>query len=229
MAYATRDHVFLLGLSAQAFLVRPRPVVAADVDLLTGTFRLKGHGLSTLDLILFENVTGGTLPLELSSFTYYTPIVLGNDLFRVATVQGGSTPIAPLTTAGSGWGVSVDPWRRLDMHLEARASEIDECLTAHEPPLQPDPQTGKFPWQVIAMNAEWAALTAVTSLQVENAEARKAVDRLLAKEEQNKLTRADWKAGKPVQPRPTDKNTLPDNAPRAGYGRPPVGWSSGLL
>jgi hypothetical protein len=35
--YCTRDDVFLLGLSAQAFVVRARPVTAStDVDTSTG-------------------------------------------------------------------------------------------------------------------------------------------------------------------------------------------------
>mgnify|MGYP003350055441 CR=1 FL=1 len=41
----------------------------------------------------------------------------------------------------------------------------------------------------------------------------------------DKLLLADWKAGKPVQPRPIDQDEVADNAPHAGYGRPNAGWS----
>lgn len=193
--YATRDHVYNLGLTARAFARAPRPVEA--VDPATGTIRLTAHGLSVDDLVLLDAVSGGTLIGGVSAFTYYSPVIVGADLFQLEGV-------ATFSSSGQGVRVSTDPGRRIDQHLADAAALIDEHLTAHAVPLQPDPTTGAYPQVVIGMNARMAARAAVTSLQIENAAFREAVDRLMAQEEFDRLILADWKRGKPVQPRPTD-------------------------
>lgn len=228
-AYATRDDVYLIGLSAQAFVTRPRPLesyVLNDFNPATGIIRLVGNGFSSDDLVYLTVTPGGALPGGSAALTYYSPLPLGGDLFKLAATPGGTA--LTFTTAGSGWALAIDPLRRLDVHLEQAAAEIDEDLTAHEPPILRDPITGKFPQVLVGMNARTAARSAVTSLQIENAAYRKAVDRLLAQEAHDLATRADWKAGKPIQPRPTDQNELPDNAARA-YSLPAVPWITGRL
>jgi hypothetical protein len=219
-AYCTRDEVYLLGLSAQAFVSRPRPFDA--VDATTATIRLKAHGLSSLDSVTFEVTSGGSLPSSISAFTVYTPVVVSTDLFRLAGISSW-------VSAGSGWGVSVDHGRRLDAHILETAAEIDEHLTAHLPPIKPDPVTGLFPQILIGLNARMAARAAVLSLQIENPAYRAAIDRLMIREAFDKEILAAWKAGKPVQPRPTDQNSVLDNAAIAAATRPPVPWSTGYM
>lgn len=221
-AYATRDDVYLLGLAAQAFVVRPRPVLPADVDLATGTIRLKAHGLTSADVLSLEVTGGGSLPTGLSAFVALSPVVVTSDLFRIAGFNS-------YASAGNGWGVVVDPGRRLDAHLVETAAEIDEHLTAHEPPILVDPLTGKFPQILVGLNARMAARAAVTSLQIENAQYKVAVDRLVAREEFDKLILADWKEGKPVHPVPVDADPVADNGARASATRAPMRWTTGRL
>ena len=228
MAYATRDHVWNLGLSAQGFTVLPRPVAPESVEIATGKIRLKSHGLSVLDLVLVEQVARGSLPPEVNAFTYYTPIVLGMDLFQLADSITG-LPIV-FSAAGSGWGVSVEPLRRLDMHLDDAASQLDQDLTGESTPIKPDPTTGKYPQILIGINARMAALSAVTSLQIENPEARKAVDRILAKQTEDNEQRERWRNGQPIRPTPTDQTpTSPENAAIGSNDMPPSPWFTGTI
>ena len=53
--------------------------------------------------------------------------------------------------------------------------------------------------------------------------------RLFAREEFDKILLADWKSGKPVQPRPTDGDDVADNGARASSARRPVCWETGRL
>lgn len=221
MAYSTLDDVFLLGLSAQAFVVLARPFDA--VDAASATIRLKAHGLSATDVITFEVTEGGALPTGLSAFTAYYPIPVTADLFRVATTPSG-TPIASWVDAGSGWSVQIDTTRRVAAHNEECAAEIDEHLTAHEPPIQPDPITGKYPQVLVGLNARMTARAAIISLAIENDAYRVPRDRLMAREETDLKMLADWKAGKPIQPRPTDETpAIAENSARASAGTP-IDW-----
>ncbi len=208
MPYATRDDVFLLALSAQAFVTLARPVPTIDVDIATGTIRLKAHGFAASDLIALEVKSGGALPSggsgTPSAYQTYAPIPVSGDLFRI-------TGFTSWTSAGAGWSVSVDFGRRLDAHLAETAAQIDENLTADEPPLKPDPITGKYPLQVVGMNARMAARAAVLSLQIENAAFRVATDRLFAKEVEDVKQLEIWRLGKPINPRPTDQTDQADN------------------
>lgn len=221
-AYCTTDEVFTLGLAAAAFVSRPR--VPDAVSANPAVIRLKAHGLTTSDVITFEAVSGGSLPTGLSGFQPYYPVPTSADLLRVATTPNG-TPIASWASSGAGWGVCVDPLRRIAAHALEVSAEIDEHLTAHEPPILVDPITGLYPQVLVGLAARMTARAAVTSLQVENAAYRVAVDRLMAREEFDREILKAWKEGKPIQPRPTDEDDLADNAPRAGYGRPNAGWS----
>ena len=241
MAYATRDDVFLLGLSARAFVARALPVVSRDtgsaaVDVATGIIRVRGLGLTSLDVITFEATLGGALPPELSQFAAYRPVAVGPDLYRVAPL--GGSPIASFTSAGSGWGVAVDQMRRLDAHLEDAAARIDECLTAERPPILQDAISGRYPSVVVGLNARMAARAAVPTLTFEDAAYKVAVDRLFALAAHDGDTDppnqpgsllGDWKMGKPLNPRPIDQTAFPENGARAGYGRAPAGWGTGFF
>lgn len=220
MAYATRDDVYLLGLSALAFVVRPRPFEA--VDTATGNIRLTAHGFTASDLVILSVTGGGSLPTGTSALTTYTPIVVSGDLFRL-------TGFTSYASGGAGWLVGYDTGRRLDLHLEAASAEINEDLTAHQPPVLVDPETGLYPMQLRGLCARMAARAAVTSMQIENPAYRVAVDRLFAREERDDAMRAEWRAGKPLHPRPVDSDELANNGARADYSRAPVPWLTGYL
>ena len=225
MAYSTLDEVFTLGLAAQAFQMLPRPFDA--VDAATATIRLRAHGLTLDDVITFEVSDGGALPTAISAFQPYYPIPVTADLFQVALTPNG-TPIASWVSAGEGWGVTVDTRRRIQAHAEETAAEIDEALTADTPPIKVDPVTGKYPQQLIGLNARMTARAAVLSLQVENAAYRVAIDRLFSKEKADQDQLAIWRSGKPLNPRPTDQTAIPDNAAIAS-GDTPTPWRTGFL
>lgn len=224
MAYCTRDDVFLLGLTAQAFVTRPRPVTAADVEIATGVIRLEAHGLSEQDTITVRVTGGGTLPPELTAFAAYTPVPVSFDLLRLAPVNGA--PITTYTATGSGWSIAIDPGRRIDEHIDDAATIIDDKLTAHSPPVILTPGVESI---LRGLNARLAALNAVNSLAFENAGYRVPTDRLeamLAKDWENLKTYLD---GRPINPRPEDQTDTPDNGARAAATRPPVGWTTGTL
>jgi hypothetical protein len=213
LSYATRDDVYLLGLSAQAFVVLPRPFDA--VDAASATIRLRAHGLSALDVITFEKSSGGTLPTGITEFQAYTAVPLTADLFRVAL---NGVLITSWASGGEGWGITVDPGRRLDAQLEAMAAEIDEDLTAHDPPIKRDPTTLKYPQVLVSLNARMAARAAMISLELENEAYGVARDRLVEREEADNAMRLAWRNGKPIQPRPTDENLVADNSAIATAG-----------
>lgn len=221
MAYATHDDVYA-ALSAQAFVVRARPVdTSRDVDIETGTVRLEAHGFSSLDVITVEVVSGGKLPRELSAFVAYNPVVVTSDLFRFSL---SGTPISRFDIAGSGWRVKLDTVRRLGWHLDDATARIDEKLTANTPPL-----VAPYPRVVIGICARMAARSCLTSLQVENAQYQAAIDRLFAQEREDGAMLAAWLAGKPINPRATDQTPEPDNGPRARYGSVAAAWETRVM
>jgi hypothetical protein len=209
VVYCSRDEVFNLGLSAQAFVIRPRPFDA--IDITTGTIRLKGHGFSALDAIAFEVTSGGSLPTGLTAFTTYNPVITSFDLFKVSGFNS-------YVSGGSGWGIAIDPGRRIDMHALEVSAEIDEHLTDDDPPLKVDPITGKYPQVVVGLAARMTARAAVLSLQIENAQYRVAVDRLFERQAKDLLMLDEWRKGKPINPRPVDQTESLDNAAIASAG-----------
>ena len=228
MAYATVDQTYQLALTARAFVVAPSPIQAVDPN--TGTIRLAAHGFGAADQILFQVTSGGLLTPELSAFAYYTPIVLGADLFQVADTVTGLPIVFAQTSRG--WSVGVDPSRRLALHLEDAAARINAHLTAHSTPILVDATTGLYPSVLVGLNARMAARSAVTSLQVENPAYREPMDRLFAMAATDGDTDppaqpgsllGDWKSGVSILPVPRDQNTLADMGPRA-RGRLPIGW-----
>jgi hypothetical protein len=234
MAYVSLDEAYLLSLSERAFVVAASPIQAAE--LATGTIRLAAHGMHATDRILFSVTTGGTLTPELSTFTYYTPIRVGPDLFRVAHPTTG-LPII-FTVASGGWAVAVDTARRFALHIEDAASRIDQCLPAHSTPIKVDPATGLYPFILRGLNARMGARSAVTSLQIDNPAFRVPMDRLFAMAATDGDTDppaqpgsilGDWKTGVPIMPTPTDQTTTPDMGARASYSRAANGWTTGRL
>lgn len=224
MSYATRNDVFDLGLSAQAFVVRARPIPEGDVDIATGVIRLKAHGLAPADFVVVEVTSGGSLPTGLSAHQAYPVEPIEFDLFRLKDPVSGA-PITSYVSAGAGWAVAVDLMRRLDRHLEAASARIDEHLTAHTPPLD-EP----YPMQVVEVCARLAARRMLTTLQFDNAAFRTSADELRATAEQDEATLQRWLAGKPVHPRPLDQTpTVADNGARARAGRKPTRWTTGSI
>lgn len=222
--YATLDDVFLLGLSAQAFVSRARPVATADVNLATGVIRLEAHGLDDADVITVRVTSGGTLATGLVTTASYGVEVVSFDLLRITS---GGVSITSYASAGSGWTIAIDPRRRLNRHILDASAMIDDLLTGHEPPLERD-DAGDYPEVVVGLCARLAAWTAVTSLQFENAVSREAVDRLEAQIEDDRKRLATYLAGRPILPRPTDQNAIPDNAATAQSGVA-VNWQLGYM
>jgi hypothetical protein len=210
-SYATLDETYNLALTARAFEVAPSPLVT--VEIATGKIRLPAHGYGAADLILFSATSGGSLPAELDAFTYYSPIIIGGDVFKVAHPDTG-LPII-FTTTPSGWAVKVDPARRLTLHLRDAFGRINNSLTAHKTPILVDPNTGLYPEILVGTNARMGARGAVTSLQIENPAYRVALDRLKASEAEDNANLVEWKMGKSILPTPTDQNTIADMGPRA--------------
>jgi hypothetical protein len=240
VAYATPRDVYDLGLSAQSFVVRPRPLDARAGDALdfaTGTFSMIGHGLATDDLVRLVLVaTGGVLPGGASAATIYSPLPIDYWRFQLATSPGGS----PVTFAdvgttqiggASAWGVQVDPERRLARILLAVSADIDQDLTAHATPLRPD-VSGNYPEKIIAIVARIAARRAITGNLFENASIKLAIERLTAEEKRDDEQRAAWRLGQPIYPTPRDQTDgQADNAARmtnASVARcvsgPPMQW-----
>ena len=96
VAYCTPRHVFDLGLSAQAFVVRPRVLdgrAGDSLDAATGTFWMLGHGLDASDLVwLILVAQGGTnaLPAGASALVPYHPLPLDFRRFRLSLSEGGA-------------------------------------------------------------------------------------------------------------------------------------------
>lgn len=217
-AYATRDDVFALALTAKAFVTRAQPV--DDVDTATGLVRLRAHGLTADDVIYLEVTSGGSLPTGLVANQAYGVEPVSFDLLRI--VDG--TPVTSYAEGGEGWSVQVDQMRRLDRHLEAAAARIDEHLTAHATPLK-----APYPVQVVELNARLAARRMVGTLAFENSAYGASVEQLNATVDQDEKLLDRWFNGRPIHPRPTDQTTTADNGARAGRARTPSNWTTGRL
>lgn len=224
MPYATRDELFTLALGAAAFVVYARPFDA--VNAATATIRIKGHGFTGDDIITFEKSDGGYLPTGVSEFVTYTPVPISADLFQVAL---DGTTVTSWASAGKGWGITLDTYRRIDLHLNEASGYVDEHLTAHEPPIQPDPLTGLYPWQLVGITARIAARRAIASMEVDNQQFRVAIDRLVAMEADDRALLEAWKGGKPINPRPTDEDSTAENSARARSSRTAMPWTTGTL
>lgn len=252
VAYATPRDVFDLGLSAQSFVVRPRPLDprAGDfLDFATGTFWMLGHGLSPDDIVwMILIASGGALPGGASALVPYSPIVVDFRRFRLALTAGGAAVTftntgASATNGATAWGIQVDPVRRLEANILAEAADIDQCLTAHSTPLVVDPVTGKFPQKVVDMNARGAARRSIAGMLFDNAATKIPTERLDATKKDDDAQKEMWRLGQPIYPTPKDQTDgVPDNGARANgrdgtgslccpaaFGSMPVRWFRGTL
>ncbi len=227
MAYAVFDDVHQLGLSARAFVVVPRAFNSdngrggdtIDTAGSTGVIRMAGHGYTSADLVdMFLIASGGALPTGAVTGALLVPAYVDSFRFKLYTQTG---TLVTYTTAGSGWGIQIDPERRLQRHLDDGASRIDRALVAQSPPIKVDPITGKYPPEIIGLNARLAARSAIPSLQFEVAAFRQAADRVLAAEKADEAMLAEWMAGKPLLPQGLDQGLNgAQDAPRAQSKRP---------
>lgn len=242
--YCEPRDVYDLGLTAQAFVVRPWPLdpKAGDyLDAATGTFSKVGHGLAADDLVrLVLIASGGALPGGASALTVFSPLPLDAWRFRLATSPGGSA--ATFTDAGqsstngaSSWGIQVDPERRLRRIILSVSADLDQDLTAHATPIERDPLSGSYPEKLVGIAARITARRAVTGLQFENAAFKAAAERLFAEEKRDDEQRAAWRLGQPLYPVPKDQTEgQADNGARAAnrlYAAcsVPMRWVTGRL
>ncbi len=228
MGYAALQDVYDLGFTARAFVIVPRPWNSDNgrsgdtLTTSTGVIRMAGHGYSTSDLLEFVLVAGGgSLPGGATPGVLVSPLPIDFFRFKLSLTPGG-TPIT-LTSAGSGWGLQIDPERRLQRHIDDAAARIDRALIAQSPPIKIDPLTGKYPAEIVGPNARMAARTAIATLEFENAAFRQAADRVEAMRLADEKMLEEWSMGKPLLPQAVDQDTIANDAPRA-RGRRPLGW-----
>jgi hypothetical protein len=245
--YATPRHVYDLGLTAQAFVVRPRPLASRAGDFLdyaTGTFWMLGHGLDATDIVWLVLVagSGGTLPGGALATISYSPIVVDGRRFRLSLTEGGSA--VTFTNAGTSesngvtaWGILADPERRLMACILAESADVDQCLIAHSTPLLVDPDTGLYPQKVVDIVARGAARRAIAGALFDNAASKIPTERLDATKADDDAQKERWRSGVPLYPQPLDQtDTIADNAARANngawpqaQGRYPIDWQRGSL
>jgi hypothetical protein len=230
MSYATPQDVYDLGFSARAFVVVLRPWNVDNgrsgdtIDIAHGVIRMAGHGYATSDLVEFVLIaSGGALPGGAPPGVFLYPLPIDPVRFALSLTNGGAA--LTYSSAGSGWGLQIDPTRRLQRHLDDAAARIDEKLTANMPPINRDAKTGLYPQVLVGLNARMAARSAIPSMLFDVATFRAAVDRVFAMQEADDLMLATWLEGKPINVRPTDQTTgINENAARSGSRRPRRGF-----
>ncbi len=230
MGYATLQDVYDLGFTARAFVIVPRAWNSDNgrsgdtLTTSTGVIRMAGHGYATSDLVEFVLVaSGGSLPGGATAGVLLSPLPIDFFRFKLSLTSGGS-PIT-LTSAGGGWGLQIDPERRLQRHIDDAAARIDRALVAQSPPIKVNPITGKYPAEIVGPNARMAARTAIATLEFENAAFRAAADRVIAMEAADDKALEEWSMGKPLLPQAVDQDLIANDAPRA-RGRTPIGWGN---
>jgi hypothetical protein len=213
-AYATPRDVYDLGLTARAFVASPRALDGRAGDFLdhtTGTISLIGHGLAADDLVRLVLVAaGGSLPGGASATAVYSPIPLDFWRFQLAAAAGGaavtfSNAGTTSSNGASAWGIQLDPERRIERVILAVSADIDQDLTAHAAPIEPDPQTGRFPDKLVGIVARIAARRLIAGMQFENPAFRAAAERLTAEEKRDDEQRAAWRLGQQLLPTPIDQ------------------------
>lgn len=240
-AYATPQDVYDLGLTAQAFVVRPRPLdprAGDSLDIETGTFRMIGHGLTADDVVELVLVAGGAVPAGGAINTTYHPLIVDFFRFRLSlTPNGAAVTFADTGThgpSGSAWAIQVDPERRLARSCDVVSRDIDQDLVAHATPIEPDPVTGRYPDKLVGIVARTAARRGVAGLTFDNPAFKAATERLQAEETRDEEQRGRWRAGAPLLPRPLDQTpTLADasarGAARAVSSGVTPNWNRGYL
>ncbi len=131
-AYGTRKGLYRHGLRADALVSLPRTVTAVDVP--TGTFTLRGHGLSDGDVFTWET-RGGLLPAGVSAVLPYAAAPVSGDLFQARLASGGG--LITVTTVGSPLiSIVLDLDATIDASLLGWSRHIDQHLPAHKTPLE---------------------------------------------------------------------------------------------
>lgn len=244
MPYATRADCYAI-VAADAFVSRPRNVVA--VDKVANVMTLPSHGFvagQILTFILEGNATPGAigmptgnpaLPSGLSASLTYAPIVVSSDLFQVAALPNGPSPVPLITSGAPMFGVRIDSGWFLDQGLENASGDLDEVLTAYGAPLLPDPTTGKYPRVIRTTTARLAIIDAISALGIQHPEYARSVTMALSGwEDRVRGFMASWVQGKPTNPEATDQNDVPDDGAVATnsimQGRTPdMAWVTGML
>jgi hypothetical protein len=201
-AYADERHVYELGFDARAFVSSARSLAAVDVG--ASTFTLPGHGLRTDDAVTFsvegdpiDGTPDPALPAPLSLSLAYYAIVVSGSLFKVAATAGGAA--VTLTDAGAGtFGIVVDLVPRLRRRCLYWSAVLDQHLTAHDTPLEVDPETGEYPELASGLVARFAARDMIPAIGAQNPLYADAVKRTLDAEGFDKAMLIDLKAGKPL-------------------------------
>lgn len=234
MAYSTRQEVFKLGLRAEAFLVRPRAIEA--VDAATGVLTLRSNGLDTgalFTLFVEGSATAGRpsarLPPEFSASVVYeaVPVNGSSDLFRARPV-GGAT-ITTLTNAGAGvFSLCADLGATIDRIAENVSSNMDEVMTNNAPPIERD-SDGTYPEILVGICARWTAIEGASIFGLANPIYQASLDKMIAKRAFDELTLKRWYEGRPINVRPTDQTTEPENAALAGSYFAATAWQTGTL
>lgn len=245
--YAALRDVYDLGLTAQAFVVRPRPLdprAGDHLDFATGTFWMLGHGLAADDIVWLVLIAAGgvgALPGGASTTVPYSPLVIDGRRFRLSLSEGGaavtfSNAGSSAANSASSWGLLVDPERRLERIILAESADVDQCLTAHSTPLLVDPTTGLYPQKVIDIVARGAARRAIAGMLFENAASKIPTERLDATKKDDDAQKEAWRQGQPIYPNPVDQTAgQADDAMRAanalarGTCRAPLSWQRGRL
>jgi len=137
--YCARADVYAIGLSPEMFRRPPREIEA--VDIASGTFTVRSHGLAQNAPIILAVLSSSTLgappatvPTGTALGTLYYAQPVSSDLFQLATSPSGSA--LPILDGGSGvFGIIVDHGVYLDAAIAAASAVIDEHARAHLPPI----------------------------------------------------------------------------------------------
>lgn len=226
VAYNSLQDVYDLGLTAPAFVTVPRVLNGRQGDSLafaTGVFTQVAHGLAAGDVVrLILVAQGGSLPGGASSSTIYYVNPINYWQFTLSTSTSGGpvtfTDAGTTQAAGaSAWGVLLDPERRLTRISLMVGGDLDQDLTAHITPIQPDPITGLFPLKLVAIAARMVARRATTGIEYENPAFKAAKERIYAEEKRDDEQRAAWRLGQPLYPTPNDQTggAVPQDSMRA--------------
>lgn len=141
MANATRQNVYALGLSPEAFARPPREL--EGVVPSSGLLLLRSHGFDvdapTVLVTLSSSVLGApaaALPTGLTEgLTYFARPTGSSDTFALAATPGGS-PIASFADAGEGrFGALIDHGVYLDAAIASASALVESYAIAHKGPI----------------------------------------------------------------------------------------------
>jgi len=223
--YATLAQIYDKGLPAEAFVARPRQIEA--VDPATGVLTLRGHGLFDgyqIELFVEGSPVYGypsaALPAGLSASIVYEaePVSGSSNLFRVRPVNGSA--ITSFADSGSGvFSLVVDRARAVNEIAIGQTAIMDDALTAHAPPIPPNPITGLYDEILVEVCAQKTAIRAAAVFGLADASYQRSLDELVRQASEHQAILARWVAGRPINVRPDDQTpTIPENGGRGAGG-----------